>query len=65
MRRGACQPSASERLAELADILALGLMRLRARKSSELSRDRGESSLHFTPEQSGRGASEILSQERP
>jgi hypothetical protein len=52
------------RLAELAEILALGLMRLRARKSSELSRDRGESSLHFTPEQSGRGVPEIL-QERP
>jgi hypothetical protein len=56
--------SAPERLAELAELLALGLIRLRARKSSELSRDRGESSLHFTPEQSGRGAPEIL-QERP
>jgi hypothetical protein len=60
----AYEPSASERLAELADIVALGLMRLRARKSSELSRHGGESSLHFGAEQSGRGAAEIL-QERP
>jgi hypothetical protein len=64
MRREPCQPSASERLTELAEILALGLMRLRARKSSDLSRDRGESSLDFGTEQSGRGTSEIL-QERP
>jgi hypothetical protein len=61
---GGVEVSASERLREIADILVLGLMRLRTRKSSELSRDRGESSLHFTPEQSGRGAPEIL-QERP
>jgi hypothetical protein len=52
------------RLAELAEILALGLMRLRARKSSELSRHEGERSLDFAAEQSGRGTSEIL-QERP
>ena len=56
--------SSADRLSDIAEILALGLMRLKARKSSELSRDRGESSLHFTPEQSGRGAPEIL-QERP
>ena len=56
--------SAADRLAELGEILALALMRLRTRKSSELSRHGGESSLHFTPEQSGRGVSEIL-QERP
>ena len=61
---GRIEVSASDRLAEVADILALGLMRLRARKSSELSRHEGESSLHFRVEQSGRGAPEIL-QERP
>ena len=35
-----------DRLAEIASILAAGLMRLRARKSSSLSRRDGESSLH-------------------
>jgi hypothetical protein len=64
MRRGPCQPSASERLTELAEILALGLMRLRAEKSSELSGHPRESSLDFTAGQSGRGLPEIL-QERP
>ena len=43
----------AERLDEIADILAAGLIRLRARKSSPLSRDRGESSLDFSPDQSG------------
>jgi hypothetical protein len=56
--------SGSDRIAEVAEILALGLMRLRARKSSELSRHKGESSLHFRAEESGRGVPEIL-QERP
>jgi hypothetical protein len=45
--------SAAERLDEIAEILAAGLMRLRARKSSPLSRDPGESSLDFSPDQSG------------
>jgi hypothetical protein len=45
--------SAAERLDEIADILAAGLMRLRARKSSPLSRDPGESSLDFSPDQRG------------
>jgi hypothetical protein len=43
----------NDRLAEVAVILALGLQRLTARQSSELSADPGESSLHFTPDQSG------------
>jgi hypothetical protein len=43
--------SAAERLDEIAEILAAGLMRLRARKSSPLSRDHGESSLDFSPDQ--------------
>jgi hypothetical protein len=46
----------SDRLTEIAEILALGLQRLIARQSSELSGDPGESSLHFTPDQSGRGS---------
>ena len=47
--------SAAERLDEIADILAAGLIRLRARKSSGLSRNHGESSLDFSPDQSGHG----------
>jgi hypothetical protein len=43
----------SERLAEIAEILAAGLSRLEARKSSRKSAEIGESSLHFTPDQSG------------
>ncbi len=37
--------SAAERLDEIAEILAAGLMRLRARKSTPLSAHPGESSL--------------------
>jgi hypothetical protein len=46
-------PSAPAHLAEIAEILAVGVMRLRARKSSGLSAYPGESSLDFTPDQSG------------
>jgi hypothetical protein len=45
--------SADERLAEIADLLAAGLMRLRARQSSHLSRHCGESSLDCSAHQSG------------
>ena len=45
--------TAAERLDEIAEILAAGLIRLRARKSSQISADRGESSLDFSPDQSG------------
>jgi hypothetical protein len=45
--------SSIDRLTEIADILALGLQRLTARQSSDLSVDRGESSLHISPDQSG------------
>jgi hypothetical protein len=45
--------TAAERLAELGDLLAAGLMRLRARQSSPLSRDPGESSLDCVAHQSG------------
>jgi hypothetical protein len=37
-----------ERLSEIAEILATGLMRLRARKSSPKSADFGESSVDFS-----------------
>jgi hypothetical protein len=49
------EPDASERLSEIADILAAGLSRLEARKSSRKSAETGESSLHFTPDQSSGG----------
>jgi hypothetical protein len=47
------QMTPTDRLAELSQILALGLMRLHARKSSRLSADRGDSSVDFLPDQSG------------
>ncbi len=50
--------AASERLDEIAEILAVGLMRLRGRQSSHLSADGGESSLHLPPDQSGAGSPE-------
>jgi hypothetical protein len=40
-------------LDEVAEILAAGLMRLAARKSSGKYPEIGESSLHLTPDQSG------------
>jgi hypothetical protein len=46
-------PTARERIAEIAEILAAGLMRLSARKSSPKSADFGESSVDFSPHQSG------------
>jgi hypothetical protein len=45
--------SASERLDEVAEILAAGLSRLRSRQSSALSADVGESSLDCADDQSG------------
>jgi hypothetical protein len=45
--------SSGERRAELVRLLALGLIRLRVRQSSELSDPTGESSLHFPPDRSG------------
>jgi hypothetical protein len=44
--------SAAERLAEIAGILAAGVMRLKARQSRQLSTRRGESSVDFTARQS-------------
>jgi hypothetical protein len=47
------QLTATERLDEIGELLAAGLMRLRARKSSQLSGDIGESSLDCAAQQSG------------
>jgi hypothetical protein len=43
---------ATKRIAEIGEILALGLMRLLAPKSRELSANDGESSLDFSADQS-------------
>lgn len=43
----------ADRLAEIAEILAAGLVRLLVRKSSAKAGARGESSLDFLPDQSG------------
>jgi hypothetical protein len=45
--------SADQRLSEIAEILAAGLMRLQARQSSRLSADRGECSVDCAAQQSG------------
>ena len=42
------QMSANERLAEIAEILARGLIRLRVRKSRRISEDQGENSVDFS-----------------
>jgi len=42
-----------ERRAELCNLLALGLIRLRMRKKSQLSAEHGEFSLHNSGDQSG------------
>jgi hypothetical protein len=47
-----------DRIAEIGAILALGLLRLRARQSSEFSGAGGESSLDFVARQSGHKNSE-------
>lgn len=45
--------TAAERHGELCRLLALGVIRMKAPKSTSLSADSGESSLHFTADQSG------------
>jgi hypothetical protein len=42
-----------DHLTEIAEILAAGFTRLKARKSSRKPAELGESSLHFSPDQSG------------
>lgn len=46
-------PGTRERLAEIAEILAAGLMRVLARKSSPISADAGERSLDISATESG------------
>ena len=56
MRMNALRPdrmSVDERLAEVADLLALALVRLRARQSSTVSDDSGESPLDCVAHPSG------------
>ena len=53
------QLSAAERLAEVAEILATGLMRLHLRKSSSFSSNTGDSSLDCPAHQSGHANPEI------
>ena len=43
----------NERISDLAEILAAGLTRLEIQKSSRKPTEFGESSLHFSPDQSG------------
>lgn len=43
---------ATEHIGEIAEILAAGVMRLQARKSSEFCGSHGESSLHFSAAES-------------
>ena len=45
--------SSKERLAEMTRTLALGLIRLRTRQSTQVSELARESSLHIPPRQSG------------
>lgn len=45
--------TAAERLAEIAEILARGLIRLRARQSRQVSDDHGDSYLDFSADQRG------------
>ena len=47
------ETTATERIDEIAEILAVGLTRLRARQSSRLSADCGEGSLDCPAQQSG------------
>jgi hypothetical protein len=43
--------SPEERLAEICELLALGVIRLKQRQSRPLSRTQGESCLHFVEHQ--------------
>jgi hypothetical protein len=48
-----CPQTSAERLTDIAEILAIGLMRLVARKSSPILANSGESSLDFSAIKSG------------
>ena len=47
--------TAAERLREIGEILARGLIRLRARQSRKVSDDHGDSYLDFSADQRGHG----------
>lgn len=47
------QVSAAERIAEIAEILACGLVRLKARQSRRIAEHRGENSVDFSANQRG------------
>jgi hypothetical protein len=47
-----------ERIAEIGEVLAAGLVRLHRQKSSSLAADRGDSSLDLHADQSGRATPE-------
>jgi hypothetical protein len=49
----------AERLAEIAEILAAGLIRLRARESTDILAESGDSSLDCAGHQSGHANPEI------
>ena len=57
--------TAAERLDEVAEILAVGAMRLAARKSSALSAPSGESFLDLAHHRSGHEPQENRRRERP
>jgi hypothetical protein len=53
------QMKPADRRAELCRLLALGLVRLKLRQSSELSDGTGESSLHKPPDRSGHATTKV------
>jgi hypothetical protein len=58
-RRAGNDSEARTRMAEIGQILALGLVRLRARQSSQMPADDGEGSLACVGHQSGHAKTEI------
>jgi hypothetical protein len=52
--------TSDERLAEAAEILAAGISRLRARRSTSSARSRGETSLDRAADQSGHANREYV-----
>ncbi len=57
--------TAAERLDEVAEILAAGVQRLVARKSTRLSAERGDSSVDFTASRSVYGGENKRRNSRP
>ncbi len=57
--------TAAERLDEIAEILAVGAIRLMTRKSTRISAERGDSSVDFTASQSVYGVENKRRNSRP